>query len=32
MGFTFTNLLELTMSLAGQSDLSRIDWSLVKRV
>ncbi len=29
MGFTFTNLLELAMSLAGQSDLSQIDRSLV---
>jgi len=32
MGFTFTNLLELAMALAGRSDLSQIDRSLVKRV
>ena len=29
MGFAFTNILKLAMALAGQSDLSQIDRSLV---
>ena len=32
MGFAFTNILKLAMALAGRSDISHIDRSLVQRV